>query len=95
MSEQTVVPGNFRTPDSRPRAGVEPQRSAPAKGPSAAAVAGGEAGSGIEVHEEELGMVRAQQMYKLRCECGRSWFALKLPRLVQCPACHKRSLVQD
>jgi hypothetical protein len=47
----------------------------------------------MEVHEEELGMVSVQQLYKLRCECGRSWFALELPKLVQCPACHKLSLV--
>jgi hypothetical protein len=48
---------------------------------------------GIEVREEELGTVTAQRMYKLRCECGRSWFDLDLPRLVQCPACAKLGLV--
>jgi len=48
---------------------------------------------GIEVREEELGTVTAQRIYKLRCECGRSWFDLDLPRLVQCPACAKLGLV--
>jgi len=31
-------------------------------------------GTGIEVHEEELGTVTAQRLFKMRCECGRSWF---------------------
>jgi hypothetical protein len=48
---------------------------------------------GIEVREEELGVVNAQRLYKLRCECGRSWFELELPKLVKCPACTKLSLV--
>ena len=50
-------------------------------------------GSGIEVHEEELCAVKAQTLYKMRCECGRSWFELELPRLVKCPACDKTGLV--
>jgi hypothetical protein len=50
-------------------------------------------GSGIEVHEEELCAVKAQTLYKMRCECGRSWFELELPRLVKCPACEKTGLV--
>jgi hypothetical protein len=50
-------------------------------------------GSGIEVQEEELGTVTAQRLYKMRCECGRSWFELELPRLIQCPACAKLNLV--
>lgn len=50
-------------------------------------------GSGIEVHEEELGTVTAQRLFKMRCECGRSWFELELPRLIQCPACAKLNLV--
>jgi hypothetical protein len=61
----------------------------------AAPAHGGEAGSGMEVHEEELGTVRAQHMYKMRCECGRSWFALELPRFVRCPACRKLSLIAE
>jgi hypothetical protein len=48
---------------------------------------------GIEVHEDELGSVMAQCLYKMRCECGRSWFELELPRLVQCPACLRLNLV--
>jgi Zn finger protein HypA/HybF involved in hydrogenase expression len=49
--------------------------------------------SGIEVQEEELGTVTVQQLYKVRCECGRSWFELELPTFVECPACHKLSIV--
>jgi hypothetical protein len=48
---------------------------------------------GIEVHEDELGSVMAQRLYKMRCECGRSWFELELPKIVQCPACLKLNLV--
>ena len=48
---------------------------------------------GIEVREEELGTVTAQRLFKMRCECGRSWFELELPRLIQCPACAKLNLV--
>jgi hypothetical protein len=51
------------------------------------------AGDGIEVHEEELSTIIAQPLYKMRCECGRSWFELELPRLVKCPACDKLGLV--
>jgi hypothetical protein len=49
--------------------------------------------SGIEVHEEEWGTVTTQRLYKLRCECGRSWFELELPKFVRCPACHRLCLV--
>ena len=49
--------------------------------------------SGILVREEELGTVRAQRLYKMRCECGRSWFELELPTLVECPACRRLCLV--
>jgi hypothetical protein len=49
--------------------------------------------SGIEVHEQEWGKVTAQLVYKMRCECGRSWFELELLKFVECPACHKLSLV--
>jgi hypothetical protein len=54
---------------------------------------GAPSGAGIEVQEEELGTVTAQRLYKMRCECGRSWFELELPRLIQCPACAKLNLV--
>jgi hypothetical protein len=48
---------------------------------------------GIEVREEELGCVTAQRLFKMRCDCGRSWFELELPRLIHCPACAKLKLV--
>jgi hypothetical protein len=50
-------------------------------------------GYGIEVHEDELGSVSAQCLYRMRCECGRAWFELELPKLVQCPACLKLNVV--
>lgn len=54
----------------------------------------GESATGIDVREEELGTVTAQQVYKMRCECGRSWFELDLPTtLIKCPACAKLCLV--
>ena len=49
--------------------------------------------SGIEVHEEEWGTVTVQPLYKLRCECGRSWFELEVPQFAKCPACNKLGLV--
>jgi hypothetical protein len=49
--------------------------------------------SGIVVSEEELRSIKAQRLYKMRCECGRSWFELDLPTLVECPACRKLGLV--
>jgi hypothetical protein len=52
-----------------------------------------ESAPGIDVREEELGTVTAQRVYKMRCECGRSWFELELPKFVECPACHKLGLV--
>jgi len=48
---------------------------------------------GIVVSEEELRSIKAQRLYKMRCECGRSWFELDLPTLVECPACKKLGLV--
>jgi hypothetical protein len=53
----------------------------------------GEMRNGIEVREEALCMVTAQRVYKMRCECGRSWFEIELPKLVQCPACAKLGAV--
>jgi hypothetical protein len=53
----------------------------------------GATASGIEVHEEKWGTVTVQHVYKMRCECGRSWFELELPRFVKCPACHKLDFV--
>jgi hypothetical protein len=51
------------------------------------------ADTGIEVHEGEWSTVTVQHVYKMRCECGRSWFELELPKVVKCPACHKHGLV--
>ena len=53
------------------------------------------ADDGIEVHEEQWGAVTFQHLFKLRCECGRSWFELELPKFVRCPACHKVGLVSE
>jgi hypothetical protein len=49
--------------------------------------------SGIEVQEGEWSTVTVQHVYKIRCECGRSWFELEPPKVVRCPACHKLGLV--
>lgn len=49
--------------------------------------------SGIVVSEQELGSVKAQRLYKMRCDCGRSWFELELPQFVECPACRRVCLV--
>jgi hypothetical protein len=52
-----------------------------------------EEGAGMTVEEEVLRVVSAQLLYQLRCECGRSWFALELPTFVKCPACRKVGMV--
>jgi hypothetical protein len=70
------------SPDSAQSPGRGTQPAAPAQGEN-----------GIVVSEEELGSVKAQRLYKMRCECGRSWFELELPTLVECPACKKLCLV--
>ena len=81
MKERTTCPGNF------PRRGRGADLDLPAaQSPS---------DSGIEVHEEEWGTVTVQRLYKMRCECGRSWFELDLPKFVRCPACHKLGLVSQ
>jgi hypothetical protein len=51
--------------------------------------------TGIEVQEEEWGTITAQLVYKMRCECGRSWFELEPLKFVKCPACHKLGLVSS
>ena len=48
---------------------------------------------GIAVREEPLGTIKAHRFYMVRCECGRPWFEIELPKLVQCPACAKFSAV--
>lgn len=77
--ERTTHGGKF--PPLGRRVGLN---SAPPQGATA---------SGIEVHEEKWGTVTVQHVYKMRCECGRSWFELELPRFVKCPACHKLDYV--
>jgi hypothetical protein len=49
--------------------------------------------NGIEVQEEALVLIKAQLMYRLRCECGRCWFDIQLPRLAACPACRRKGMV--
>ncbi len=46
-----------------------------------------EGSDGILVQEDELSSATAQPMYRMRCDCGRSWFELELKTLVSCPAC--------
>ncbi|MEJ0006154.1 MAG: hypothetical protein WDM77_07130 [Steroidobacteraceae bacterium] len=48
---------------------------------------------GIVVQEEELSSASAQRVYRMRCQCGRSWFELELKVLVKCPACAKLNRV--
>ena len=81
MKERTIYPGDF------PQRGGRADLNLPA--PQSAL------DSGIEVHEEEWGTVTVQRLYQMRCECGRSWFELELPKFVRCPACHKPGLVSQ
>ena len=74
MTEHITSPGDFPSPGRQ----VSVQNAA------AQATDGG-----IEVHEERLGRVIVQRLYRFRCECGRSWIAFVLPKFVKCPACHK------
>jgi hypothetical protein len=61
--------------DSHPGSDERPLRPGPA--------AYRDVDTGITVEEQELRLIRAQRMYQLRCDCGRSWFELALPRLSQ------------
>jgi hypothetical protein len=79
VKEPTTHPGNFLQLGRRVDPKVAPPQSATE--------------SGIEVHEEEWSTVTVQRLYKMRCECGRSWFELELLKFVKCPACHKLGLV--
>jgi hypothetical protein len=81
VKERTTPPANFPLLVRRVELKVAPTETATV--------------SGIEVHEEKWGTVSAQHVYKMRCECGRSWFELELPKFVKCPACHKLGLVSD
>jgi len=87
-AELTMVPGRQDHPGRPdPKSGAV---TAPAPQPAPPLTS---MDSGIVVSEEELGTVKAQRLYKMRCECGRSWFELELPKFVECPACKKLGLV--
>jgi len=79
VNERTTYPGNSPQLGRR----VDPHVASPEPATD----------SGMEVHEEEWGTVTAQHLYKMRCECGRSWFELELPKFVKCPGCNKFGLV--
>lgn len=81
MSERTIHPGDIPPRSGQADLNLPAAQSAPE--------------SGIEVQEEECGTVTVQRLYKVRCECGRSWFELELPKFVRCPACHKLALVSQ
>ena len=49
--------------------------------------------NGIVVREEQLASIQVQLLYRMRCECGRAWFEVELPKLVACPSCEKRGLI--
>ena len=51
------------------------------------------AGPGIQVEEGQLGLIKAQLVYRMRCECGRAWFDIQLPKLAECPSCAKKGVV--
>ena len=100
MKNATAPPRPIRSATSPglavvPTLSPEPVAAATARPASAPTpiAAPAENGNGITVSEEELGSVKAQRLYKMRCECGRSWFELELPTLVECPACKKLCLV--
>jgi hypothetical protein len=97
MKNATAPPRPIRTASHPPGLAVVPTLSpepAAAARPSPVAVPNENSNAnGITVSEEELGSVKAQRLYKMRCECGRSWFELELPTLVECPACKKLCLV--
>ena len=75
MTEHITSSGDFPAPSRQVIVQVTPPDTA--------------ADDGIEVHEEKLGKVIAQRLYRMRCECGHSWIALLLAKFVKCPACHK------
>ncbi len=99
MKNATAPPRPIRSSNHAPGLAVVPTLSpepaaATAARPSPVTVpAENGNANGITVSEEELGSVKAQRLYKMRCECGRSWFELELPTLVECPACKKLCLV--
>jgi len=50
--------------------------------------------AGTLVQEARVGSVIAQRLFRMRCDCGRSWIELELKRLVKCPACARLNLVR-
>jgi hypothetical protein len=95
VKARNVRPEYVRDVASRSNVGVTPL-DALARSPLSATVRQHYASprtDGIEVFEDELGTVSAQRVYKMRCECGRSWFELELPKLSKCPACLRLNLV--
>ena len=94
MKERTARVAPAETGSARANLKVVPAKSeAKSLLPPTASRRGAQKNDGIEVHEDELGMITAQRMYRMRCECGWLWFELELPRLVKCPACQKLNLV--
>jgi hypothetical protein len=89
MTDGRVTFGKFG--QLNPATGLKPGSSQSA--PEASADPSAEISSGMTVEEEVLRVVSAQIIYQLRCECGRSWFALELPTFVKCPACRKVGMV--
>ena len=81
MKERTTYPGNSPQFGREVDLSVAPPRHA--------------SDGGIEVHEEQCGTITAQLMYKMRCECGRSWFELEPPSCVRCPGCNKFGVVSN
>ncbi|HEY6456162.1 MAG TPA: hypothetical protein VIY90_12885 [Steroidobacteraceae bacterium] len=94
MKPRTARLGDIRAAGVRSasRPGAPPVKSPPQMLESAFHRHAGK-DDGILVQEDELGSVTAQHLYKMRCECGRSWFELELPKLVKCPACQRINLV--
>lgn len=86
-----TLPRNLAVNERTTQAAVED----PSGAPSGATPWRADGDGGIDVREDDLGLIRAQHLYQMRCECGRSWFELVLKMLVECPACHKLGLVSE
>jgi hypothetical protein len=93
MKNGTAHRGNGRAASQAAGLAIVSAESDTAAASNLRAPAGSSMESGIVVREEELIAVKAQRLFKMRCECGRSWFELELPKFVECPACKKLGLV--
>jgi len=93
MKNGTAHRGNGRAATQAAGLSIVPAESDTATTSNLRAPAVSSMESGIVVREEELIAVKAQRLFKMRCECGRSWFELELPKFVKCPACKKLGLV--